>query len=53
MWFEDPVDLFRLATMVMADYNPFGKSEAAYLMGHTPDNEESILEAGHHLYLSG
>lgn len=52
-WCEDPADLFRLATLVMSDFNPFGKSDAAYLYGHTPDNELSILEAGLELYRSG
>jgi hypothetical protein len=52
-WCEDPADLFRLATLVMSDLNPFAVVDAAYLYGHTPDNELSILEAGLELYQSG
>ncbi len=52
MWAENPLDLFRLATLVMSDSVP-DKVDSIYLYGQTPDNETSILEAGLALYESG
>ena len=53
MFTENPIDLFRLATFVMADYPPTQKLDAAYLYGHTPANEISILQTGLNLYECG
>lgn len=53
MWCDDQRDLFRLATLVMSDPIPSNKADTAYLFGHTPDNEVSILEAGLALYQNG
>lgn len=52
MWAENPLDLFRLATLVMSDPIP-DKVDSIYLYGQTPDNETSILEGGLALYQSG
>ena len=52
MWSENPLDIFRLATLVMSDPVP-AEVDSVYLYGHTSDNEVSILETGLALYKSG
>lgn len=49
-WCSDPLDLFRLATIVQNDRLPKDRPDAIYLFGHTPDTEEGILLAGRRLY---
>lgn len=55
MWCTDPVNLFRLATFVQNDTEPppMGRTDAAYLFGHTPANEESVLTRGCEIRLYG
>lgn len=52
MWCENPLDLFRLATVVQndSDTNHGDFADAAYLFGHTRDMEKSILGAAAELY---
>jgi len=50
--FPDPSEVLRLTTLVLADFNPTGRADAAYLFGHTPDNEVSILNKGAELWSS-
>lgn len=47
-------DIFRLAIVSLADEKPeIGVAPAAYLFGHTPDNEVSLLERGAELFNRG
>ncbi|OGY52072.1 MAG: hypothetical protein A3J59_04110 [Candidatus Buchananbacteria bacterium RIFCSPHIGHO2_02_FULL_56_16] len=50
-WAAREEDLFRLATVVLTDEAPQKKLPAAYLFGHTPDQQESIISAGADLWL--
>ena len=51
--YPDPFEVFRLSTFVLSDYNPRGTADAAYLFGHTPDNEVATLSAAKALYDQG
>lgn len=44
------LDVFRLLTVALADEEPWGVVPAAYLFGHTPDNEDSLLVRGAELF---
>lgn len=51
--FPDPREVLRLTTLALADWSPFETVDGAYLFGHTPDNEASIVEMGASLYNFG